>query len=410
MLLLPLLLKVLQVPGFPLAAEGSPEQASEISVSSWFDKSYQEACDKQWASSFGGRDWYVRGYNQIDFALFKKANVRYVVIGKENCLYESGYLDAYSGKDFVGDAQIKHQVDRLLVLQEAMLKQGKLVLPVIAPGKASYYPEYIPKRYLQKYGPTNYEVYSKYMQNSDLVYIDFRAWFLANKTKSKYPLYPLSGIHWSNYAAVLAFDSILRVTSNALRVETPRITISSVQWKAQLQYPDNDIAEGLNLLYPLKNKALAYANYKVLGADSAKLNVITIADSFWWYLYSTGLPQTCFKKHSFWYYNELQYPQSDKEETKVINRNYFEQLRAADVVLILYNESNLHRFSDGAIDMCYETFCKPNVEREKIQQLKEKMVADKKWYEQIKTKAALKQISVDSMLSLDAKYLLEQGH
>ena len=131
MLLLPLLLKVLQVPGFPLAAEGSPEQAPAISVSSWFDKSYQEACDKQWASSFGGRDWYVRGYNQIDFALFKKANARYVVIGKENCLYESGYLDAYSGKDFVGDAQIKHQVDRLLVLQEAMLKQGKLVLPVI---------------------------------------------------------------------------------------------------------------------------------------------------------------------------------------------------------------------------------------------------------------------------------------
>jgi hypothetical protein len=106
----------------------------------------------------------------------------------------------------------------------------------------------------------------------------------------------------------------------------------------------------------------------------------------------------------------LQYPQSDKEETKVSNRNYFEQLRAADVVLILYNESNLHRFSDGAIDMCFETFCKPNAEREKMQQLKEKMCDDKKWYEQIKTKAALKQISVDSMLSLDAKYLIEQKH
>lgn len=407
-LLLPLLLKVMHVPAFPLAAASSSEQAPSISVSSWFDKSFQEACDKHWSSSFGGRDWYVRGYNQIDYALFDKANARYVVIGKENCLYESGYLDAYSGKDFVGDAQIRHQVDRLLMLQEAMLKQGKLVLPVIAPGKASYYSEYIPRRYEKKFGPTNYDVFSKYMQNSNLIYIDFRDWFLANKTKSKYPLYPLSGIHWSNYAALLVFDSILKVTSNALRVKTPSITISSVQWKEQLQYPDNDIAEGLNLLYPLKNKALAYPTYKVTDSDSAKLNVITIADSFWWYLYSTGLPQTCFKKHSFWYYNELQYPQSDKEESKVINRNYFEQLRAADVVLILYNESNLRRFSDGAIDMCYETFCKTNTEREKMQQLKEKMCADKTWYEEIKTKAALKQISVDSMLSVDARYMLDQ--
>ena len=409
-LLLPLILKVIQLPGFPLAAQGRSEQAPAITVLSWFDKSFQEACDKHWSSSFGGRDWYVRGYNQIDYALFKKANARYVVIGKENCLYESGYLDAYSGKDFVGSSHIMHQIDRLVMLQEAMLKQGKLVLPVIAPGKASYYPEYIPKRYAQKFGPTNYDVYSKYMQNSNLIYIDFRRWFLANKTISNYPLYPLSGIHWSNYAAVLSFDSILKVTSKVLQVNSPRITINSVDWNEQLQYPDNDIAEGLNLLYPLKNKALAYPNYKVADSDSAKLNVITIADSFWWYLYSTGLPQACFKKHSFWYYNELQYPQSDKEETKVSNRNYFEQLRAADVVLILYNESNLHRFSDGAIDMCFETFCKPNAEREKMQQLKEKMCDDKKWYEQIKTKAALKQISVDSMLSLDAKYLIEQKH
>lgn len=409
-LLLPLLLKLAHLPAFPLAAFGSSEQAPAITVSTWFDKSFQEAYDKHWSTSFGGRDWYVRSYNQVDFSLFKKANARYVVVGKNNCLYESGYLDAYAGKDFVGDSLIQRNVDRLRMVQEAMLKQGKLLLPVIAPGKASYYPEYIPKRYAQKFGPTNYDSYRRHMENTSLIYIDFRKWFLANKSKSPYPLYPLSGIHWSNYGAVLSFDSIMKVTSHALQVNTPRIAISSIKWEEQLQYPDNDIAEGLNLLYPLKNKALAYPNYLVFDADSANLNVITIADSFWWYLYSTGLPQTCFKNHSFWYYNELQYPESDKQETNVKNINYFEQLRNADVVMVLYNESNLHRFSDGAIEMCYETFCKPSAEKERMQQMKEKMCADAKWYQQIKAKAVLKQITVDSMLSIDAKYMLEQLH
>ena len=409
LLIAPLLLKVIPLPNFRLAGSSQSTNVPHISSAQWFEGSFQEACNEYAKNNFGAHDWYVRSYNQLDFWLFNKANARYVVVGKNNCLFESGYLDAYRGKDFVGEEKLKTQVIKMKELQRTMKSAGKLFLPIIAPSKASYYPEYIPKNYEYKLGPDNYSVFTKLLLDNNVQHIDFSKWIVANKSASKYPLYPLSGIHWSNYAALLAFDSIARLTEHGLTCKLPQLSIKSIHMSQQLQYPDNDIAEGLNLLFPLKQKALAYADYVVRDLDSAKLNVITIADSFWWYIYSQALPQRTFKQHNFWYYNELIYPQSESTEKRVINSNYFEMLRKADVVIVLYSESNLHRYSDGAIDACYEAYCKPNAFKEQVQKMKETICADISWYNSVVEKAVAKRLTVDSMLTLDAIYMVKQA-
>ncbi len=407
LLAFPLLLKFVLPSEYGLkgAVESSTEQT--FSIGTWFEGSFQQAIDANRNDRFGGYDYYVRTYNQIDYTLFKKANANYVVCGENNCLFEIGYLNAFRGKDFIGRNAIADKVRMMKACQDEMQKRGKLLLPVIAPGKASFYPEYIPENYKKKLGPSNYEVFSSELKHQDVKHIDFRAWYVANKTTSKYPLYPLSGIHWSNYGAITSFDSILGCMANFFNKEMPRVIIDKVRLSDSLQDPDQDIANGLNLLYPLDFPPLAYADRHISKGDF-RPRVITIADSFWWYIYSTGMPAACFSKHEFWYYNEQVYPATEGIETRVRNINYFKRFEEADVIIVLYNESNLHRFSDGALEACYELLFKEHAQEEKLQDMKEKIISDEAWFQSITKKALQNELEPDSMLTIDALYMLKQ--
>ena len=88
--------------------------------------------------------------------------------------------------------------------------------------------------------------------------------------------------------------------------------------------------------------------------------------------------------------------------------DYASKIREADVILILHSESTLSKFGGGFVDMCYETYCHPGLLKEKIQRMKESIRATPEWFSQIVTKAAERNITTDSMLTIDALYTLEQ--
>ena len=340
--------------------------------------------------------------------MFNKANAAYVIVGRDNYLYETMYPYTYYGKDFIGAKAIDDYTKQLKAVQDSMLKKGKLLVVVLAPGKASFYPEYIPDKYKGPPAPSNYLYFREAMAMKGIKHIDFNKHFVEQKHKSKYPLYPQFGIHWSNYGSIIAFDSLTRFIEHEMKINLPDIEIKKINLSDELQNTDDDIIQGMNLLWWPKTFNMAYAETKV-NNDSTKhkrVTLLSVADSFWWYIYSISLPSDVFRNHEFWFYNEAMYPQSFTSTQLVSQSDYFSKIRSFDVIVILHTESTLSRFGRGFVQMAYDTYCNPSENKEKIQQLKASIVATKPWYEEVARKAAIKGVSVDSMLTLDAIYVL----
>jgi hypothetical protein len=395
----------------PLNGAFYQEKKADLNIKTWFDRTYQDQEDKYLQSNFGLHNLYVRAYNQLDFWLLKKAHARFVVVGKENYLYETAYIDAYFGRDFIGAERTKEYIKKLKQVQDTLQKRNKLILVVFAPGKASYFPEYIPDYYKSKKENSNFDYFLREAKSEGLNHIDFRDYFISQKDKSKYPLYPQFGIHWSNYGSLIALDSITHYIRSKTGSAIPEIVRDDVYWSDTLQHPDNDIIKGMNLLVEPKTFKMAYSKYHV-DYDSTKqkkLNLLTVSDSFWWYIYGTGILETVFSKNRFWYYNEEMYPESFSSPTYVSQTDYFSAIQQSDVIMILYTESNLYKFGGGFVDMCYEAFCKPDPKKEKLQKMKGVIRATPGWFDEVSKKAKERNLPVDSMLTLDAIYMLEKN-
>ena len=80
----------------------SPKDPS-INKTEWFSGAFQEKQEAYLNTSFGFRNTCVRLNNQLFFWLFNKANANGVIIGKSNYLYEANYINAFTGKDFLGE-------------------------------------------------------------------------------------------------------------------------------------------------------------------------------------------------------------------------------------------------------------------------------------------------------------------
>lgn len=393
----------------PLGGAFSKEQDIFFSWKDWFSGRYSDQKDKWLKENFGLRDYLIRVISQVNYTAFKKTNTSFLVVGKDNYLYETTYIDAYYGRDFIGQRKIDDYVKKLKIVQDTFWQRNKLVMVVFAPGKACYFPEYIPDNYKSPKTVTNYEGFSSSARKTGLNHIDFYDYFIRQKNKSPYPLYPQLGIHWSNYSIFKVFDSILSYSENKLNCDLPDLRITRIVTSDTLRSPDNDAVKSLNLMKDPKTFKMAYPEWIVEYNDAkhAKLNLLVISDSFWWSIYGAGLTQPAFASSSFWYYNKQMYPESNESSRYVTERDYTSRLHNMDIIIILHSESTLSRFGCGFVDMAYETIIHPGYKKERILEMKNRMIADTAWYKQIREKAGQKNITVDSMLTIDAIYMLD---
>ncbi|PBQ32140.1 hypothetical protein CNR22_10270 [Sphingobacteriaceae bacterium] len=410
-LFIPLIQNVTHIKKYEKPLEGAfyPESDTDISWLNWFSGDYQAQKDKFIKENFGLHNYYIRLICQINFSLFKKASVSYVVVGKENYLYETGYIDAYYGRDFIGQAKVDNYINKLKRIQDTLEKQNKLIFAVFAPGKACFYPEFIPDNYKSEKTISNYQAFRDAAFNKGLNHIDFYKFFQDQKIKSKYPLYPQLGIHWSNYGAILAFDSMVHYTEKKLDIALADIQLTNIELSDSLRNTDDDAIRSLNLYKNPKTFKMAYPDLKV-NYDSLKhkkLRLLVISDSFWWYIYSTGLPDNIFAPARFWYYNKEMYPESFTSPVHVSEVDYAAKIREADVIIIMHAEATLHKFGGGFVDMCYDTYYKPNKRKEELQAIKEKIRSTPAWFKEVSEKAQNSGLEVDSMLTLDAIYMLD---
>ena len=199
---------VLDIP--PLKGYIVLSEEPEFSWETWFEGSFQTGFNAYMEDHIGFRNLFVRFYNQVDFWLFREVHAA-VIMGKNDCLYEENYILAYTGKDYLGDSVISQKCEKIKFVQEELEKLNTELVIVLAPGKAGFFPDYIPDRYLtDPIATTNNEAYLDYFEDSDISHIDFHTLFNRMKDTSAYPLYHKCGIHWSTYGAYYAIDSMVK--------------------------------------------------------------------------------------------------------------------------------------------------------------------------------------------------------
>ncbi|HEY9114980.1 MAG TPA: hypothetical protein VIN10_09770 [Bacteroidales bacterium] len=390
-----------------------PEKAT-FSFSGWFSGDYQEKEETYLNESFGFRSWFIRINNQIAFSLFNKAKANGVIIGKENYLYEDNYIKAYYGTDFIGKDSIEQRMQRLKFLQDTLGKLDKSLIMVFAAGKGSFYPEFFPEEKKKEKGLTNYEVYVEIAKNLHLNFIDFNDYFLKNKKTSAYPLYPQFGIHWSYYGTCLAADSMIRYIEKLRNIDMPNLYWDEIEIE-NAHGTDVDIADGMNTLFNPRTFKMAYPKIQ-FQADSGKVkpSILVIADSYYWGMYNFGI-SSLFSTSHFWFYNNQVYPESFQNPINTSQINLKEQIEQHDIIIILATEATLPGFGWGFIEDAYKFFNGKKVEsgtdddfQKKLTEMINFIKTDRKWMETIEEKAALNNVSVDSMLVIDATWIINK--
>lgn len=331
----------------------------EFSLLGWFSGEYQAKKGNYLKSNFGFRPTLVRINNQYDYSLFKESNVNGCVIGKDEYLYELNYIKAYNGTDFIGQKEVDSKVSKLSFIQKQLKSMNKEIVVLLAPGKGSFYPEYIAENMLTETNiNANYKAYSSALKASNINLLDYHKWFIDQKDKHEYPLYPKSGIHWSRYGEVLVLDSLIDYLGNLTDINTPDIQIDTVLSSAVKQYRDYDIAGGLNKIWNTDNTIMGYPKYHIEQDSTNKQpKVLFVSDSFYWGIHNDGLTRDLFGDGQFWYYNEMIYS-TELNNVNVEDVDRIKELEKHDIVVLLSTDANLYKFAFGFIDDIYDLYKK----------------------------------------------------
>lgn len=394
----------------PLKGDVSYPERPHLKNDSWWNGGFQEMQNEYLNSFFGFRELAVRLNHQLYFSLFKKPKAKSVVIGKKNYLFEQSYIDAYLGTDYVGDDSIANTLTRLSFINDTLEKLGKKLMIVFAPSKASFFPEYLPNNIKSPSEKTNYKVLSSNAKAKHLNIIDFNSWFISQKNKSKYPLFPQHGIHWSTYGTALAMDSLIKKMENLKNIDIPSITFKDVHVEDPKGI-DVDIADGLNLWEELKGYPLAYPILKQEDTvGKIKPKVLIISDSFYWGMYNLTINK-CFKTDHFWYYNKQVYPETFETEKTTDELDFKQEIENHDIIVIMATEATLRKFGWGFVENASQYFKGQLANTATSYKLDKKVIefinyikADKNWMKDIRKRSKTSGVPVDTLILQDAKW------
>jgi hypothetical protein len=377
-----------------------------LSTMLWLDGSFQKEYDNYLEQHIGFRPWLVRLRNQLDFSFFRKANAEGVSIGKDDFLFEYDYIRASTGKDFVGQKINREKINRLKFLQEYLKDSLDIdLILVFEPGKASFYPEYIPDRFLTEVHPeTNYSSLLKAAREVGVSFLDLNQYFLYLKDKAAYPLFPKYGTHWSEYGMSFAVDTLLSIIEQCRNIELCEVNHDSIFTSLEPLKTDNDVEKPMNLLFSLPSAPLAYPVFEFdTGCTIEKPMVLVIADSYYWNIFNTRIPANVFANEAFWYFNAKVFPDSYYKPLFVKDLNLKKEIEKQDLIFLMVTERFMYKFDWGFIDALYRLYTPAGLQWPMYDEATH-MVHDEKWFESLINKAGNTNLSLEEVIWNEAGY------
>lgn len=386
--------------------------ASDIkfSFTDWLNQSFQKEKGFFLNENFGSRNLLVRVNNQIRFNLFKKAAIEEVLLGKNGYFFGNTYLRSFCGEDFVGIDTLINKCRLVKELQDRLEQRGQIFLPILAPNKVRVLNEFLPNDICKK-NISNYEILISLFKKFNIKYIDFNAHFCQAYKKAKYPLYTKFGTHWSIYGHTLATDSIINYLNFNYKLNTRKMVWDDIVLSDSLRDPDNDLVDAMNLLFQQQPFEAAYPMVSYPKNKTESPSLLVIGDSFNFGLEKTNFHNNVFNDYKFLYYFKQVFPNSD-DPMALYKLNLMQEINNHKVILLVTAEFNIAEYGWGFLEKATgllngkirpEDLEYDNV----VYMMKSTILNDKSWITKIKEQAERENKNFDSLLNGTAVYLAD---
>jgi len=351
-----------------------------FSARTWFKGEFQFQVQKNIEDSIGLKPDFVRLYNQIDFSLFSIPHAERVVAGKNHELFASGYIRGYLGQDFLGEKIIDEKVKMLKSIQDILWKTKRIFLLVlIPPDKGSFCPENIPDHFLRmKHHQTGRDYFTKKAAEYSVNILDFNPFFKSLKNASRFPLFPTTGVHWTDWGAYLSADSATRYLEQKTGIKMGRFILDGTEISSKPRHNDDDINRTMNLIWDAPHADLAYPEFHMISeAKFSKPSALFIGDSFFWGWYDQGIIDSLFRNKEFWYYDQDVFPESFSKAKSTKEISLREAVERQNFVILFQVGAGGGNPGSTFIERAYAEF--DTSADNKIRMIEQRMKNDPEW-------------------------------
>ncbi|UOQ54297.1 alginate O-acetyltransferase AlgX-related protein [Hymenobacter cellulosivorans] len=351
---------------------------------------YQADLEKYLEDRIGFRTWLIQLRNQLSFSLLGVARSTDLILGN-NVLFQQGPVNAYLGKDFMGEAEIQRRVRRMRIVQDDLAKRGIPFLFMMAPNKGRYQPEDLPYWTLKQKQPlTNYEVFVREMKANQVNLLDFCQLFARWKDTTAYALFPSGGTHWSAYGSTLAADTLFKRIEKLGSfdlVDFRRVGPLAAS-PDDVRGTDGDLSGPLNLLFGYKHYPMAYPNivFDSLKASQQRPNMLVSGDSFGAALMQFNpYFQTLFAPESrYWGVEGTVFrfaAESSETGEKLAQLDFRKEVESRQFIMLLITEHNLpyEKFINQLYDLYHPL---SEADKARINQIKAELSSKAAWGEE----------------------------
>jgi hypothetical protein len=301
-------------------------------------------------ANIGLRSFWVRLDNQIDYSLFHQTAQRgdgtRLVLAPGDWLYERQYIEFATQKSILSPEECARRVERMRRVEAKLARRGIPLLYVVAPSKASVYPEHIPAESFREKKPeqvvTSWELGRSYLPNSGISYIDGPALYERWKREGVPDLFARSGTHWSYVSAIRVWDEIRASLNPRLSHPIPPLRFAPLQ-SSRPQNNDRDLLDLANLLvswpyeHPLP-KPTMIPQKEIKAADLPR--ILWIHDSFGWVLIEELYESNSARPSNSLYYfaTEMKIPGGVPTDRKIATIDWPSYLRDYDAIVLVWTE------------------------------------------------------------------------
>ena len=232
-------------------------------------------------------------------------------------------------------------------------------------------------------------------------YLDFSKYFVEQKGKVDYPLFPQTGTHWSNIAAVHVADSLIRYMEAIGKMNINNIEIGTPYCDTSRK-PDDDLELMLNLIREIPKEPNMYADVSVVDDTSASRPKFLInGDSFAWNIINQVYMDAIFSKWQYWYYNSTIYKNPDYNSTSEVD--YAAEILGSDYIMLSYCTAMIYGLGYGFIPKALVHLC---YDDSQIDAVRDKIIANMKcneeWMAYLTNKAKNEGRDLDDVMYEDA--------
>ena len=397
------------------ALKNDPKDAPKPALTwqNYQNGTFQKQTESYLRENFGFREWGIRAYNQMRYSLWKKSCNDFFCPGRHHWMYYlPGVLDYYgreTSKFFETQADlteyVDHQVDMMHELRDILKREHDIeLLTFIAPDKAFVYPEHLPRMEHDTTVGVAAACFAQRFKETGFPNIDMTSWFAAMADTSSRLLFMPMDTHWT-FSAAYGYDSLFRLMDSLSSFSIPRLKINDIDEKPYKGRQDDEAT--LNLLFKVKNDTPDYrANVSVESdSTSRKPKVLFIGDSFIFAFENLMPNKELVSYYENWFYFDKVFKGFDKKEYKVSEINRLRSILNVDYVVVYSVGYQWCRGTNGFVEDALAAIKDPYQVQVALKM--NEMEAKPELMEMIAEKAENKGVSLEQMLELDAKWLID---